>query len=58
MNACWTETQNVEMLTRMMVRKDIEQLLGDRFAVESLQRMKEVVFDILYPTCSEMAVSG
>lgn len=49
-NPLWTDNQNVEMLTRVYVREDIEELLGDRLPGETLQELKEVMFNILYPT--------
>jgi hypothetical protein len=32
------------------MREDIEELLGDRLPSETLQELKEVMFNILYPT--------
>lgn len=41
------------MFTRVYVRKNIEKLLGDRLSSETLQELKEVMFNILYPTYAE-----
>ena len=49
-NPFWTEVQNVEMLTRVLVRNDVEELLGDRLPSTTLQELKEVMFNIVYPT--------
>lgn len=46
----------MELLTRVLVRRDTEWLLADHLAGEDLQELKEVIFDILYLTCSEAAV--
>jgi len=49
-NPFWTDNQNLEMLTRVYVRDRLEDLLGDRLPSETLQELKEVMFNIIYPT--------
>lgn len=56
-NVCWTDTRKMEMMTKILVWKDVERLLGDRLAGDDLQELKEVLFDILHPTCSKMMVA-
>lgn len=46
----WTDNQNIEMLARVYVREDIEELLGNELPSETLQELKEVMFTIVYPT--------
>lgn len=46
----WTDNQNVEIFTRLCVREDVDELLGDRLPSETLQELKEVLFNIVYPT--------
>jgi hypothetical protein len=49
-NPFWTANQNVEMLTRVYVRENVEELLGDRIPSETLRELKEVMFNLVYPT--------
>lgn len=49
-NPFWTESENIQMLTRMYLREDLEKLLGDQLPGETVQELKEVLFNIVYPT--------
>jgi hypothetical protein len=49
-NPLWTDSQNIEMLTRVFVREEVEELLGNQLPSKTLQELKEVLFNILYPT--------
>ena len=51
-NPFWTETENVEMMTRTFVRPDFSNLVGTvtGLSLSELQELDEVLFDILYPT--------
>lgn len=55
-NPLWTDNQNIEMLTRVFVREDIGELLGDQLPSGTLQELKEVIFNIVYPTYSKRGV--
>lgn len=46
----WTDSQNIEMLARVYVREDIEELLGNELPSETLQELKDIMFNIVYPT--------
>jgi hypothetical protein len=52
----WTDNQNIEMLTRISLCEDIGELLGDQLPSETLQELKEVMFNIFYPTYSKRGV--
>lgn len=49
-NPFWTDSQNIEICTRFLVREDVGKLLGDQLSSETLQELKEVLFNIIYPT--------
>jgi hypothetical protein len=49
-NPIWTENQNIEMLTRVYVRKHLEELLGKQLLSVALQELEDVMFTLIYPT--------
>jgi hypothetical protein len=46
----WTEEENVEMITRILVRKDFSRLLGSSLSPPDLEELKRVLFGIVYPS--------
>jgi hypothetical protein len=46
----WTEEQNIEMITRILVRKDFSSLLGNSLSLPDLEELKRVLFGIVYPS--------
>lgn len=51
----WTDDQKAEMVSRCFVREAVGELLGDQLPSETLQELKEVLFDIVYPTWAKEA---
>ena len=49
-NPIWTEDENIEILTRVYVRKDFEELLGKQLPSVVLQELKDIMFTLIYPT--------
>ena len=41
--------QNIEIITRSMVRKDFVDLLGGSLANSDLRALEKVLFDVIYP---------
>jgi hypothetical protein len=54
-NPFWTESQNIEMLTRVKMREDVEELFSDQLPGEALDELKDEVFNIIYPTYARRA---
>ena len=46
----WTEEENIEMVVRLIVRRDFEHLLRGMLSVPRLEELKEVLFIFAYPT--------
>ena len=46
----WTEEENIEMITRILVRKDFSTLLGNSLSLSDLEELKRVLFGIVYPS--------
>jgi hypothetical protein len=46
----WTEEENIEMITRILVRKDFSRLLGNSLSPPDLEELKRVLFGIVYPS--------
>jgi hypothetical protein len=49
-NPFWTEEENIEMATRILVREDFCSLLGDSLPLSDLEELKRVLFGIVYPS--------
>ena len=56
-NPFWTEEENVEMSTRVLVLRDFPGLLGNSFPVSDLEELKNVLFGVIYPTLGYDLVS-
>jgi hypothetical protein len=48
-NPFWTLEENVEMVTRSMVRDGFSDLLGTKVSSDNLEALEGVLFDIIYP---------
>ena len=46
----WSDDQNIELVTRSMLRKDLKELLGGQLTRTQLDELKEVLFTFVYPT--------
>jgi hypothetical protein len=46
----WTEDENIEMITRILVQKDFSSLLGNSLSLSDLEELKRVLFGIVYPS--------
>ena len=46
----WSDDRNIELVTRIMLRGDFEELLGGQLTIIQLQELQEVLFTIVYPT--------
>jgi hypothetical protein len=46
----WTEEKNIEMITRILVRRDFSSLLGNSLSLPDLEELKRVLFGIVYPS--------
>ena len=49
-NPFWTENENIEMLTRIMIREHIDEFVGNQLLGQTLDEFKDVIFNIVYPT--------
>ena len=49
-NPCWTEEENIEMATWVLVRHDFSGLLGSSFSRPDLEALGGVLFGVVYPT--------
>ena len=49
-NPFWTEDENIEMGTRVMVRDDFSNLVGKRLSNQDLKSLEKVLFGVIYPT--------
>lgn len=49
-NPFWTEDENVEMTTRVMIRDDFSNLVGKRLSNQDLKSLERVLFGVVYPT--------
>ena len=45
----YTDEENIEIITRSMVRKVFSDLFGSSLAIPDLQALKRVLFDAIYP---------
>jgi hypothetical protein len=52
-NPVWTDEENIEILTRVLVRQDMDALLAGQLDGETLKELKDVLFNIVYPTYPE-----
>jgi hypothetical protein len=48
-NPFWTLEENVEMVTRSMVRDGFLDLVGTKLSSKNLEALEAVLFDIIYP---------
>jgi hypothetical protein len=49
MNPVWTIDENIEILTRVLVRKDMMSLLSGNLSEDILEELSDVLFNVLYP---------
>ena len=49
-NPFWTEDENIEMATRVMVRDGFSDLMGKRLSNQDLKSLERVLFGVVYPT--------
>ena len=49
-NPFWTEDENIEMTTRVMIRDDFSNLVGKRLSNQDLKSLERVLFGVVYPT--------
>ena len=52
MNPKWNKNQNVEMATRVLLRRSLPEILGSQLSVSDLKALDKVLFDIVYLTVS------
>lgn len=52
-NPVWSVDMNIEILTRLLVRKDWGSLLAGKLPEDTLQELSDVLFNIVYPTYAE-----
>ncbi|KAF2641828.1 hypothetical protein P280DRAFT_541282 [Massarina eburnea CBS 473.64] len=52
-NRMWSLDENIEILTRFSVRGDISSILSTELPADVLDELKDVLFNILYPTYEE-----
>lgn len=51
-NPFWTMDENIEMVTRVMVRDGFSDLIGAKVSSENLKALERVLFDVIYPVRS------
>lgn len=49
-NPFWTEEENIEMATRVMVLQAFSDLLGNSLSLSDLEALEKVMFGVLYPS--------
>jgi hypothetical protein len=49
-NPFWTEEENIEMATRVLVRDDFPDLLGGSLPLPDLEALKRVLLGVVYPS--------
>ena len=49
-NPFWTEEENIEMATRILVRGDFSDLLCSSLPLPDLEALKRVLFGVVYPS--------
>jgi len=49
-NPCWKMEENIEMITRCMVRNGFADLMGSKMSARELEVLEQVFFEVLYPT--------
>lgn len=52
-NPFWTEEDNLEMATRILVQREFSNLLNDSVSFQDLAALENVFFCTLYPTDHE-----
>jgi hypothetical protein len=48
----WKMEENIEMITRCMVRGSFADLMGSKLSTRELEGLEKVIFEIVYPTSS------
>jgi len=51
-NPCWKMEENIEMITRCMVRDGFADLMSSKVSAREFEGLEEVLFEIVYPTAS------
>jgi hypothetical protein len=51
-NPFWKPEENIEMLTRYMVRDGFADLVGTKVSAGELEALEEALFNVIYPTAS------
>lgn len=49
-NPFWTEDENIEMATRVLVRGDFSDLLGNSLLLPDLKALERALFGVVYPS--------
>ena len=44
--------ENIEMITRCMVRSSFADLMGSKLSARELEELEKVIFEVVYPTSS------
>jgi hypothetical protein len=57
-NPIWSEDQNVEMAVRVLVRRELPEILSGCISTADLMSLDEVFFDIIYPTVPTREPAG
>lgn len=52
-NPVWNVDENIEILTRSFVRKNMGSLLSGKLPEDTLQELIDVLFNIVYPAYTE-----
>jgi hypothetical protein len=48
----WKMEENIEMITRCMVRDGFADLMGSRVSAREYEGLEQVLFEVVYPTAS------
>ena len=57
-NPFWTEEENIEMATRVLVRGDFSNLLGNSLLLPDLEALEKVLFGVVYPSLGLLKCVG
>jgi hypothetical protein len=50
MNPAWSIDENIEILTRVCVRKDMVSIFSGKLCDDTVDELSDVLFNVVYPT--------
>lgn len=49
-NPVWSIDQNIEIVTRLLVREDMKSILFGKLCEDTVEELSDVLFNVVYPT--------